>query len=102
MRIARDREYPQIKLRHRERLSGRWGCSISIVAVDLVDHHDIDLVVADRGEEKLQGRPLQIAARAPTIVIGLRRKSDLWSPLPAVSGGRKPSPPGLRVRLKMN
>jgi hypothetical protein len=39
--------------------------------VDLVDDHDIDLALADLGEKLLQGRPLQIAARAPAIVVRL-------------------------------
>ena len=37
--------------------------------VDLVDHHDIDLALADIGEQTLQCRPLHVAARAPAIVV---------------------------------
>src|SRR5579862_182463 len=41
--------------------------------VNLVDDHDVDLALADLGKQELQGGPLQIAPRAPAIVIGLRQ-----------------------------
>lgn len=41
--------------------------------VDLVDDHDIDLAAVDIGEQLLQRRTLQVAARAAAIIIALRQ-----------------------------
>ena len=41
--------------------------------VNFVDHDDLDLAVADLGEQMLQCRPFQIPAGAPAIIVGLRQ-----------------------------
>src|ERR1043166_7990917 len=38
-------------------------------AVDLVDHHDIDLAGLDIRQQRLQGRALQCSARETSVII---------------------------------